>query len=725
MFRIQRARNSCSGISASNFSNSNRYGLGYSLISRRLPRLISVLALAFLVCGFTNRPMPFTVRENMMAETMNLVQGSNLVTNPDFEVMLAGGGQFGWSTYQKFNGSVLRTVVNPKIARSGTNCVMIEQTIKSQHNFASWFQDVRVEAGTTYGFSFWIRTENVKPSVPYSPATPAIGPQSYGYVEFLNSNKERLPSMGNYYGSSNVLMTHDWKQFETSFRTPKDTEFVRIILALGNAIGAVYFDSVSLVASSFEKVSSPSWLAGTIMYELGPWQFSQFGNGNAFRGIISKLPELAALGVNALYLLPIWENRGWYSVTDHFSIFSKYGTQEEFRMLVQEAHRHNMKVILDLAGTIGVPPESKLVTEHPEWFVLNESNNFHYSWPGLVGLDTNRLDVQQYFVGVARYYVGKFGVDGYRCDSVGASPYEMFEKIRTAIQQIKPDAIMIAEGEGPIYHETAFDATYDFRFINLTLSLWSNPNNASKVAWWLKDEMDSYPPGALRLRFIEDHDLNYTAASEYGLMGSKALATLLFTIGGIPMIYDGQQVGNEIPQLNPWSSIDWNASSEADQFRSFYTKLIQIRTNYPTLSAGTIVPVNGSDGRVATFARTLTGADPVLIVINFSDHQLSTTLNVPLHTLGLQKTPYLVDLLDSRSGPSLSDADAFSVSLAPYQVYVYLLKWKPTNNVSQQQTGALSEDILNGASPLPYVLLLMVVATVGSLACTRRTRGKR
>jgi cyclomaltodextrinase len=651
---------------------------GY-LISRRFLKLLPALALIWLVSGFANPSFAKGAVEDAAVQPRDAAEGQNLVTNPDFELTLPGVGQLGWSTWQKFNGSVFRTIENSSIAHSGTRCVEIEQTIKSQHNFAVWVQEVQVEAATTYRFSFWIRTDNVKPSVSSFPGTD--GPESLGFVGFLNARNENLPS---YYGSSSVLMTHDWQQLEISFVTSTDTRFVKINLALVNAVGKVYFDSVSLVASSFKKVPSPPWIAGAVVYELGPWQFSQFGNGNAFRGIIAKLPELAALGVNVLYLLPIWEDQGWYSVTDFFSIFSKYGTQEDFRTLVQNAHQYNMKVILDLAGTIGVPPESKLFVEHPEWFVLDENNSYYYSWPSgnMLGLDTNRPDVQQYFVEVAQYYVRVFDVDGYRCDSADASPNEMFEKIRTAIEQIKPDAIMIAEGDEPIYHETAFDATYDFRFLNFTSSLWSNPNSASKAAWWLKTEIDSYPAGALRLRYIEGHDLNYTAASKYGLMGSEALATFLFTIPGIPMIYDGQEVGNQITQEGPWAgTIDWNKNPEADQFRSFYTKLIHIRTDHPTLSAGAIVPVNSSDARVATFARTMNGTDPILVVINFSATRLNATLNVTPQMLGLQKTPYLVDLLGSDTGATTPNTGVLNMSLEPYQVHVYLLAENPTKNV--------------------------------------------
>jgi glycosidase len=336
-----------------------------------------------------------------------------------------------------------------------------------------------------------------------------------------------------------------------------------------------------------------------------------------------------------------------------------------------------MRVLLDFAGTNGVPPDATILQQHPDWLVLNENNSAYYSWGPLHGIDTNRPDVQDYFVQVAKYYVQMFNIDGYRCDSAFASPYEMFEKIRAAIQAVKPDAVLIGEvsPDQPIYHETVFDATYDFGFPTFASSL-PDSMSANKTASWLKWEIDSYPPGTLRLRYLEDDDLaasaNYTTASKYGPAGDQAFAAFLFTVNGIPMIYNGQEVGNIIPQPGAWvPAMDWNANPQAAQFTSFYTKLIHIRLTYPALQQGATVPVNSTNGRVAAYARVLTGADPVLAVINFSNSTVNTTLGTSLQALGLQATPLLVNAVDNKEYP-VSDIRSFNLSLEPYQEYILL-----------------------------------------------------
>jgi len=699
-----------------------------------------------------SNPALMTLPAGSIAQTVTSTQTApaNMVVNPDFELQSADGGQLGWRTYQKLSGSVLRTVSDAAVCHSGDRCVMINQTVKSQQNFASWFQDVPAQAGVTYRFAFWIKTENVKPSTPNTQFLGSGPNTAFGFVTFLDRERVDIPSMGQYYQSPNVFMTHDWKRFEISFVTPDRTGYVRILLALANAIGTVFFDSVSLVPSSFMKLSSPAWLSQAVVYEIGEWEFAQFGNGNAFRGIVSKLPALQALGVNTLYLDPIWEDQGWYSVTDFYAIYKGYGTQDDFRTLVREAHDHGMRVLLDFAGTIGVPPGATILQQHPDWLILNENNSAYYgwTWPNcdhtcLRGIDTNRPDVQDYFVQVAKYYVQTFDVDGYRCDAAYASPYDMFEKIRAAIQAVKPDAVLIGEepADQPIYHETAFDVTiWDYRFSNFALSL-PNSMSANKTASWLIGEIDPYPPGALTLRYLEDHDLNYTLASKYGAAGDQALGAFLLTVNGVPMICNGQEVGDLIAQPGPWMTMDWNANPQAAQFTSFYSKLIHIRVAYPALQQGATVPLNSTNGRVAAYARVLTGAAPVLIVINFSNSHLNTTLGTSLQALGLQSTPLLVNALDNKEYP-VNDLRSFNLSLEPYQEYILVpstaIVQTETHTATPSASQSITTTILSSAysstpqtSPGPglptssfieYFVVIVVLAAiaVGSILISRK-----
>jgi hypothetical protein len=205
----------------------------------------------------------------------------NLVANPDFESGSPGEQAPGWMTWQKLDGSTFRVVRDASIAHSGSQCASIEQKAKDQRNAAIWSQQMAAKAGTTYRFSFWIRTDDVQPLTRYNENWPTC----CGSINFLNSNRGNLPP---YPQSANVFMTHDWQEFEISFTTPKGTAFVQISLVLGNAVGTVYFDSASLHVSQYHAVQSPGWLPDAVGYNLGPWEFSWLGNGNAFRGSLQS-----------------------------------------------------------------------------------------------------------------------------------------------------------------------------------------------------------------------------------------------------------------------------------------------------------------------------------------------------------------------------------------------------------------------------------------------------
>jgi cyclomaltodextrinase len=631
-------------------SSARRYRMGYTK-----SRLCLFLCVPFLAIGCAGIPSGTST--------------VNLVVNPDFESIASSQRPSGWNTYQKLDGSVFRTVTDPGLAHSGATCVAIEQRDVNQRNYAVWVQEVPAKPRTTYRYSFWIKTDGVRPLTPYNEG----GPSSCGTIIPLDANRKELPSEPPYPQSANVFMTHDWQRFEISFHTPDNTAYIRVGLALGNAIGTVYFDSISLVTSDFQRTASPSWLADAIIYAVGPWEFSRFGDGKAFVGVTRKLPELETLGVNLLYLLPLWENAGWYNIADHFALLREYGSEQELRALVDEAHRRGMRVILDLAGTVGVPLESRLVREHPEWFILGGDNTRYRCWVDLYGLDTNRPDVQQYFVTFATYYIERFDIDGYRCDMAMVSPYGMYENIRRAIQLIKPDAILIAEDTAPIAHETAFDATYDFPFLSRISSLISNPHDAGKTVRWLEAHRSYYPPSALHFRYLEGQDLDSTIASRCGLAGSRAFAALLLTIDGIPVIYNGQEVGNTEPQVGWWKPpIDWNRNPDAARYRETYTTLTHIRAKFPALRRGLLVAIENSDDRVAAYARVLPGEQTVLTVINFSDTMLETQLDLSQKALNVPRGCALSDLLDD-SRFAVSNPGSFVMTLQPYQSRILVI----------------------------------------------------
>ncbi len=178
------------------------------------------------------------------------------------------------------------------------------------------------------------------------------------------------------------------------------------------------------------------------------------------------------------------------------------------------------------------------------------------------------------------------------------------------------------------------------------------------------------------MRYLEGHDHDYTIASRCALALSRALAALLLTIDGLPMIYNGEEVGNKVPQLGWWSPlIDWS-NPDAARYRETYTVLIGIRSRYPALRRGSLIAIASSDDRVAAFARVLPGEQTILTVINFSDATLKTRLDLSGQALEVAKDTSVSDLLENEPF-AVANPGTFTLTLKPYQSRILLMPPKP------------------------------------------------
>jgi glycosidase len=289
----------------------------------------------------------------------------------------------------------------------------------------------------------------------------------------------------------------------------------------------------------------------------------------------------------------------------------------------------------------------------------------------MLGLDTNLPAVQNYFADVARYYVEKVGIDGWRNDSAAASPYHLFAKVRAAIQKVKPDAIMLAEESAAVDFETAFDMTYDFKFQTLLSKILDNPLAAAGGIRDVEASRSRFPAGAQQFRFFEWPGIDMTIpSSRCGTDCAVAFGTLLLTADGVPKINHGQEVGNTVPQRGPFvAPMNWDINPDAARYRARYQALGAIRSKYAVLRRGDFKALGSSDSRIATFARTLAGEQPIVTVINFANAAVEPKVDLSAGLSQANVRFMLVDLLDNTRIP-VPDPKAFTLKLEPYKARV-------------------------------------------------------
>jgi len=312
-----------------------------------------------------------------------------------------------------------------------------------------------------------------------------------------------------------------------------------------------------------------------------------------------------------------------YSISDYYGINPEFGTLDDFRSLVAATHRQGMKIIVDLVAN-HTSWDSKLLLEHPEFFTKNEEGAIvapNADWTDVADLNYDSHELRKYMIRMMRYWVEDVGIDGYRCDVAELVPTDFWNTARGELEKIKP-VMMLAEGTLPEHHVKAFDLTYAWNTYDVLSHIIDGETHADVFDGLLRSEANQYPRNALRLRFNTNHDKNAwdaPAVEKFTPAGAKATAVLAFTLPGVPLIYNGEEVGNpKRLSLFEKVDIDW---STGEEFRTLYTALTEMRSAHPALRRGSYIPLEHSGGsKILTFARQ-SGNDAVLVAVNFSREQ--------------------------------------------------------------------------------------------------------
>lgn len=409
----------------------------------------------------------------------------------------------------------------------------------------------------------------------------------------------------------------------------------------------------------WQSVESPAWVRDAIIYEIFPRVFS---TGGTFAEITARLPELKDLGANCIWLMPIHpigrEGRKGilgspYSIYDYFSIDPGYGGPRDLKALVNSAHDLGIRVIMDIVAN-HTSNDSVLAASHPEWFCRDENGRIKragFGWDDVSQLNYYcNPELEAYMIGMAKHWIQDYDVDGFRCDVAALVPVEFWIKFRRALKEIKPDSLLLAESHEPVHNQLAFDLTYEEWLPGVLEAVAKGSQDARSIRGLLVQQEMEFPPGSLRLRYLENHD-QLRAAARFGREASMAFALLLFTLDGVPLIYNGQEVGAlERPSIFDPFTIDWmEGDPGAAATRELYRALAHLRSDFPALRSGRLSFVDASGDRapnaVLAFVRSglasmrgrqgEPGVGPgALVVLNLSNVAQDATVFLDLRSMG-------------------------------------------------------------------------------------------
>ncbi|WP_420454348.1 alpha-amylase family glycosyl hydrolase [Rubrivirga sp.] len=418
-----------------------------------------------------------------------------------------------------------------------------------------------------------------------------------------------------------------------------------------------------------------AWIDRAVLYEITPRFFVNQYNGK-LRHITDKIPELVDLGIDTIWLQPIFPTANGqqaYDVTDYFAVWDDLGTEDDLHELIDTAHAAGLRVILDVVPnhTSISHPYAEQVIAHGDRsyyadFYQQETDDAPYSenytfiregeatfigyfWDDLVNLNYDNPDVQRFMVEATRYWVETFDVDGFRFDAVWAVVARnpaFVQEWRRALKRVKPELLLLAETKAtdPASFE-GFDVAYDWHADRTYISKWAWQRSSPDVTLFntgldqfrardlrnaVTNRGNGYPPGAAVLRYLENNDTPRFVAN-HSVEQTKMAATLVFTLPGVPMLYYGQEVGirNEFPSFPVSVPI---RDYDREGFFAFYQHLIWLKHTLDALEGDGFQEVQVTPGDAAgqTYAYLRTGDDAdVLAVANLGEAPVAAIVSVP------------------------------------------------------------------------------------------------
>ncbi len=385
----------------------------------------------------------------------------------------------------------------------------------------------------------------------------------------------------------------------------------------------------------------PEWTVGTSYYQIFPERFykgntskpdrrklakwdstpttTSFFGGN-LQGVIEKLDYLESLGVETLYLTPIFKapSNHKYDTVDYFSIDPHFGTEEDFQTLVKECHRRGLRIVLDAVF-------NHMGAEHPIFKdLLKNGEHSEYadwiyakSWPLSVKARnyetfayvpqmpkwrTANSNVENYLCNAGEHWIKQADIDGWRLDVSDEVEHTFWKHFRSRIKSLKSDALICGEiwqVATPWLRGDEFDSVMNYPFTKaVTEWLAKQIIDAEEFAAQIEQIRLRYPEPVLPVlwNLLDSHDTPrlLTECGEDKVQ-AKLASFIQFTAIGSPVLYYGDEVGMSGGQ-DPLcrGGMVWDEKKQDQELLAHYRSLFRLRKKYIALRKGNFRPAFSS-----------------------------------------------------------------------------------------------------------------------------------
>ena len=422
-------------------------------------------------------------------------------------------------------------------------------------------------------------------------------------------------------------------------------------------------------------IKPAKWVNDTIWYQIFPDRFCNSGTaryrtydkwagtnkktgfldryGGDLKGVTSKLDYLKELGINGIYFTPLNKSNSnhKYNTADYTQIDPDFGTEEDLITLVEEAHKRDVKIMLDgvfnhcgedFAPWLDVLQNGKN-SKYFNWFMINQMpekvNRFTHNakdgkyytfgfFDNMPKLNTNNQEVIDYFIGICTKWIEKYNIDAIRLDVASEVSHNFNKQLRQAMLKLKPDFYICGE----IWHNSTawlrgdeYDAVMNYTLQESIDSFWANKNvTALDFEYQINRCLTLYPEQVNNVMFnlLDSHDtMRLITRSNENLDIFYQKLTVLFTLNGTTCIYYGTEValsGGFDPDCRrcmPWNEI--NTGQYNDRIETI-KQIITMRKQYDELRNGEI-KFSHYNNRVLSYEK-YSDKNTIRIIANCSDH---------------------------------------------------------------------------------------------------------
>ena len=436
-----------------------------------------------------------------------------------------------------------------------------------------------------------------------------------------------------------------------------------------------------------DRFKAPEWVKKTVWYQIFPERFANGDTSNDpsetlpwrsgdhptaesfyggdLQGIIKHLDHFSQLGINGLYLTPIFKapTNHKYDTQDYFEIDPHFGTKEDFKLLVEKAHAAGIRVMLDAVfNHIGdqSPQWQDVIangrqSKYADWFHIHDfpvrytpTDNFEYTadanydtfafTPHMPKLNTANPEVQDYLIDIATYWIKEFDIDGWRLDVANEVDHHFWKKFRAATTAIKPDIYILGEiwtSAQSWLQGDEFSAVMNYAFTGSIVDFFAKQQiSPSQMVHKLNAQLmlNRDQTNQVMFNLLDSHDAPriLTVANNNKAI-VKQMYTFMFLQQGTPDIYYGSEyamTGHQDPDNR--KPMVWQSDQQDATMYDFLKQLIQLRHDYQTvLSEGILSWKTDDEKNIVGFTRQL-GQTKIFAIFNAgnTNYEIPTSIDI-------------------------------------------------------------------------------------------------